>query len=85
MPTTILLEWLVPFTSSLSGIYQRQESSVKLELKPNGAYTLWNAEILFTPVIEQCDYASKGKWSVIVDNMLEITSEDYYTKQKGFE
>lgn len=69
----------------MSGVYQRQESSEKLELKPDGTYTLWNAEISFTPVIEQCDYASKGKWSVITDNVLEITSEDYYTKQKGFE
>lgn len=67
------------------GVYQRQESSEKLELKPDGTYTLWNAEISFTPIIEQCDYTSKGKWSVIVDNVLEITSEDYYTKQKGFE
>src|SRR5690554_5676254 len=69
----------------MSGVYQRQESSEKSELKPDGTYTLWNAEISFTPVIEQCDYASKGKWSVIADNVLEITSEDYYTKQKGFE
>lgn len=69
----------------MSGVYQRQESAEMLELKPDETYTLWNAEISFTPVIEQCDYASKGKWSVIADNVLEITSEDYYTKQKGFE
>ena len=69
----------------MSGVYKRQESSEKLELKSDRTYTLWNAEILFTPVIEQCDYASKGKWSVIADNVLEITSEDYYTEQKGFE
>lgn len=68
-----------------TGVYQRQNSSEKLELKSDGTYTLWNAEISFTPVIEQCDYASKGKWSVIAYNVLEITSEDYYTKQKGFE
>ncbi|MHC5310112.1 hypothetical protein ACYSNM_08575 [Myroides sp. LJL116] len=37
------------------------------------------------PVIEQCDYTSKGKWSVIADNVLEITSEDHYEKQKGFD
>lgn len=69
----------------MSGIYERQESSEKLELKPDGTYILWNAEISFTPVIEQCDYASKGKWSVVADNVIEITSEDYYTKQKGYE
>tara|TARA_R110000850_G_C9878838_1_gene457782 strand:- start:163 stop:879 length:717 start_codon:yes stop_codon:yes gene_type:complete len=69
----------------MSGVYERQESSEKLELKSDGTYTLWNAEISFTPVIEQCDYASKGKWSVIADNVIEITSEDYYTEQKGYE
>lgn len=68
----------------MSGVYQRQESSEKLELKSDGTYTLWNIEMSFTPVIEQCDYTSKGKWSVIADNVLEITSEDYYTKQQGF-
>lgn len=69
----------------MSGVYKRQESSEKLELKSDGTYALWNAEISFTPVIEQCDYASKGKWLVIADNVIEITSEDYYTEQKGFE
>lgn len=71
--------------NDLSGTYQRKESSEKLELKSDGTYTLWNAEVLFTPVVEQCDYASKGKWSVMADNIIEITSEDCYTKQKGFE
>lgn len=69
----------------ISGVFERQESSEKLELKPDGTYILWNAEILFTPVIEQCDYASKGKWSVVAENVIEITSEDNYTEQKGYE
>ncbi|MEZ4886489.1 MAG: hypothetical protein R3E32_17260 [Chitinophagales bacterium] len=69
----------------MSGVYERQESSEKLELKSDGTYILWNTEILFTPVIEQCDYVSKGKWSGIADNVIEITSEDYYAEQKGFE
>lgn len=56
-----------------------------LKIDKDGTYTLNKAEISFTPVIEQCDYASKGKWSVLADNILSITSEDYYTKQKGFE
>lgn len=56
-----------------------------LEIHKNGTYTLNKAIIKFSPVIEQCEYASKGKWSVIADNVIEITSEDYYTKQKGFE
>lgn len=69
----------------MSGVYERQESSEKLELKSDRTYILWNAEITFTPVMEQCDYASKGKWSVVADNVIEITSEDYYTEQKGYE
>lgn len=69
----------------LSGIYERQESTERLELRPDGTYTLFNPEILFTPVIEQCEYASKGKWSVVADNVLEITSENYHGQQKGFE
>lgn len=80
----------------LSGIYILETNSKyqalfddknysSLELHNNGTYTLNKAKISFTPVIEQCDYASKGKWSVIADNVIEITSEDYYTKQKGFE
>lgn len=56
-----------------------------LELNPDSTFMLSKAEIEFSPVIEQCDYASTGKWSVIADNVIEITSEDYYTKQKGFE
>lgn len=56
-----------------------------LEIHKDGTYTLNKAEISFTPVIEQCDYASKGKWSLVAENVMEITSEDYYTKQKGFE
>ncbi|WP_299762457.1 hypothetical protein [uncultured Pontibacter sp.] len=71
--------------NGVSGIYMRDESSEKLEIKSDGTYTLWNAEVLFTPVVEQCDYASKGRWSVVEDNVIEITSEDYYTKQKGLE
>ena len=72
-------------TNDVSGIYVRQERSMKLELKPDGTYIQWNPEITTTPVVEQCDYASKGKWSVVAENVIEITSEDYYEVQKGFE
>ncbi|NYI49065.1 hypothetical protein [Macellibacteroides fermentans] len=70
--------------TQFSGVYEREESSEKLELKSDGTYTLWNPEITFTPVIEQCDYASTGKWTILADNVIEITSENYYTEQKGF-
>lgn len=68
-----------------SGIYKQKGSSEKLELKSDGTYILYKAPVTFTPVIEQCEYASKGKWSVVADNVLEITSENYYKQQKGFE
>ncbi len=56
-----------------------------LEIHKDGTYKLNKAEVKFTPVIKQCDYASKGKWSVVADNVIEITSEDYYSEQKGFD
>lgn len=69
----------------VSGIYKRQESTEKLELKEDGTYMLFNPEQLFTPVFEQCEFASKGKWSVLSNDVLEITSENNYLKQEGFE
>jgi hypothetical protein len=68
-----------------SGIYKQNGSSEKLELKSDWTYILYKAPVTFTPVIEQCEYASKGKWSVVADNVLEITSENYYMQQRGFE
>lgn len=56
-----------------------------LVLNDDGTYVLNKAKITFTPVIEQCDVASKGKWSVISNDVLELTSEDKYEKQKGFD
>lgn len=56
-----------------------------LVLNSDGTYILKKAEIKFTPVIEQCDIASKGKWSVLSNDVLELTSENNYLKQKGFE
>lgn len=49
----------------------------------DGTYILNKAEIKFTPVIEQCNVASKGKWSLLSNNVLELTSEDKFEKQKG--
>lgn len=72
-------------TQNVYGNYERQEGSEKLELKQDGIYILRNPEISFTPVVEQCEYASTGKWSILEENVIEITSENYYTKQKGFE
>lgn len=56
-----------------------------LVINADNTYILKKAEIKFTPVIEQCDIASKGKWSILSNEVLEITSEEKYEKQKGFE
>jgi len=69
----------------MSGLYKRQESTEKLELKVDGAFTLFNSDQLSTPVFEQCEIASKGKWLVLSNDVLELTSEDAYLKEKGFE
>lgn len=70
--------------TNFEGIYNQKESGEKLELKPDGSYILYNAPVTFTPAIEQCDYASKGQWDKLSDEVLEITSENYYLKQEGF-
>ncbi len=67
------------------GIYKQQKSTEKIEFRYDETYTLFNPESLFTPVFEQCEYASKGKWSVISGDVLEITSEDNSLKQNGFD
>jgi hypothetical protein len=56
-----------------------------LVLNEDGSYILNKAEITFTPVIEQCQIASKGKWTILSNDVIELTSEDKYLKQKGFE
>jgi hypothetical protein len=55
-----------------------------LNLKPDGTYILRKAEIKFTPVIEQCEIASKGKWTILSNDVIELTSEDKYFNQIGF-
>jgi hypothetical protein len=32
----------------------------------------------------QCDYKSKGKWKQLSNDVIELTSEDYYLKQDGY-
>lgn len=71
----------------MTGVYVAQGGGMSLELNSDGTYILWNPKInvFIAQAIYGCDYASEGKWSVMAKNVLEITSEDYYTKQKGFE
>jgi hypothetical protein len=75
----------VNLNQSIQGVFKCKESSERLEINSDGTYILRKAEIKFTPVIEQCEIASKGKWSILSNDVIELTSEDKYLKQKGFE
>ncbi|MFS4429629.1 hypothetical protein [Chryseobacterium sp. S90] len=55
-----------------------------LILKSDNTYILSHAPANFSPTIEQCDYASKGQWKQISNDIVDITSENYYLKQDGF-
>jgi len=68
----------------LQGIYKQKGSSEKLELKSDGSYVLYNPEDNGYFVIEQCNYSSKGKWKQMSNDVIEITSENYYQQQEGF-
>jgi hypothetical protein len=68
----------------LVGLYKPKGATKKLNLSADGTYVLYNPDVEFSPVIEQCEYASRGKWSVVATNLIEITSEEYYINQEGF-
>ena len=44
----------------------------QIELHKNGHYILKKAKVTFSPVIEQCDYASKGKWNRLSNDVIEF-------------
>ncbi len=81
-------------TNNIGGTYFLQNNKLfqglsnnnysKIIFNKDGTYDLFKSEMLFCPVFEQCELASKGKWSLVTDNLIEITSENYYIKQKGF-
>lgn len=56
----------------------------KIVLNKDNTYLLYHAEANFSPVIEQCDLASKGKWTKISNDVIDLVSEDYIIKQDGF-
>lgn len=55
----------------------------KIVLNKDNTYLLYHAEANFSPVIEQCDLASKGKWTKISNDVIDLVSEDYIIKQDG--
>lgn len=75
------------YTLKSDKLYQNLSNTnySSLEIHRDGVYVLNKTEESFSPLIEQCSYSSKGKWSVIARDIIEITSDDYYERQKGFE
>ena len=67
------------------GRYISKQSNKNLEINSDGNYILYNPKSNGHYEIKKCEYASKGKWSKISNDVIEITSENYTTKQKGFE
>lgn len=66
------------------GVFIQKDTGLKLQLTNDGYYTLFNPESNEHFVIEQCEYASKGKWKQLSNDVLEIISENYYVQQEGF-
>lgn len=56
----------------------------KIVLNKDNTYLLYHAQANFSPAIEQCDLASKGKWASISNDVIDLVSEDYYLEQDGF-
>ncbi|OCK52010.1 hypothetical protein BA768_13855 [Chryseobacterium sp. CBo1] len=67
-------------------IYQAlsEKNYDKIVLNVDSTYLLYHAQANFSPAIEQCDLASKGKWLQISKNVISLVSEDNYLKQDGF-
>ena len=53
----------------------------QIELHKNGHYILKKAEVTFSPVIEQGDYASKGKWNRLSNDVIELVSQDQHLEK----
>ncbi|MFY1048438.1 hypothetical protein [Chryseobacterium sp. GP-SGM7] len=70
--------------SDYSGIYVIKGSGQKLELDSRGLYVLYNPESFGHLATDFCDYSSKGRWTKISSDVIDLVSENYYLKQEGF-
>lgn len=68
----------------LVGIYTKKGQSDKIDFKNNGSYTIYNVPNLGHMALDQCDILSTGQWKIISNDVLDLTSENYYLKQEGF-
>lgn len=85
----------VPEIDNLEGVYKLKNTVLyqalsddknykQLTLFPDKTYLLSRADVDFSPAIEQCEYASKGQWKKLSSDVIDLTSENYYSKQEGF-
>lgn len=72
---------------SLSGKYNKENSTCSLTLDSNGEYKI-NCPILpqSKPLVYgNCNTVSKGVWFAENNNTVKLISENYLKKQKGYE
>ncbi|MCJ7935363.1 MAG: hypothetical protein MUW56_17485 [Chryseobacterium sp.] len=67
-----------------SGVYKIKGSGQKLELDSKGLYILYNPDSFGHLATDFCEYASKGQWNKVSSDVIDLTSENYYSKQEGF-
>jgi hypothetical protein len=67
-----------------SGVYKIKDSGQKLELNSKGFYVLYNPDSFGHLATDFCEYASKGQWKKLTSDVIDLTSENYYSKQEGF-
>lgn len=68
----------------LIGTYVKKGRTDKIELKDNSLYILYNSKNLGDLALDQCDILSKGQWKQISTDVVDLTSENYYSKEDGY-
>ncbi|MCC3216058.1 hypothetical protein ABE425_02360 [Chryseobacterium cucumeris] len=67
-----------------TGVYIKKDRTDKIEFKNNGLYILYNTQNLGHLALDQCDILSTGQWKKISNDVLDLTSENYYKEQPGY-
>lgn len=67
-----------------AGIYIKKGLTDRIEFKDNGSFILYNSQNSGHLALDQCDISSIGQWQRISNDVLDLTSENYYEKQQGY-
>ncbi|MFS4429631.1 hypothetical protein [Chryseobacterium sp. S90] len=62
----------------------KKDRTDKIEFKNNGLYILYNTQNLGHLALDQCDILSTEQWKKISNDVLDLTSENYYKEQPGY-